>query len=282
MGAEASGGAPNFTVTPPLVAYDPLQLSVYAHRGVLKGKKVGLFAGAQTDAGELRVVQNALKKLGVPVLQSAVNDAPQGDEAATYQQVALVSERFKSAGVNEVIAVGSGGTIWPESLQANQSSYSPPWIATSEPGLETAVLGSTIAPKYLENVLTSSPVPSNYQIWHTPAVKQCDHVVRQAYPTLKITPPTDPLIGSDQTFYAVEAACINMALFATIAKAAGKHLTSSSFIHAGYALKDADIPGAGAPVSFAPGRAYALGPVYLVTYDQSKNVLKFAASPAAP
>ena len=280
-GAQSPGGAPNFTVTPPLTAYDPLQLSAFAHRGVFKGKKVGLFAGAQTDGRELQVVQKTLKNLGVRVVQSAVNDAPQDDETATYEQVALVAERFQLSGVNEVVAVGTGGTIWPESLQANQSSYSPPWIATSEPGLETAVLGSTIAPKYLEKVLTSSPVPSNYQIWHTPAVKQCDRVVHKAHPSLKITPPTDPLTGSDQTFYAVEAACVNLALFTTIAKAAGKDLTWSSFTHAGYELKDAAIPGAGAPVSLAPGRSYAIGPVFPVTYDPSKNVLQFSATPAA-
>ena len=87
-------------------------------------------------------------------------------------------------------------------------------------------------------------------------------MVRKAYPSLKITPPTNPLMGSDQTFYAVEAACLNMDLFATIAKAAGKNLTESSFAHAGYALRNASIPGSGVPVSFAPGRAYPLGPVY--------------------
>ena len=106
-------------------------------------------------------------------------------------------------------------------------------------------------------------------------------MVRKAYPTLEITPPTNPLTGSDQTFYAIEAACVNLALFSTIAKAAGKDLTWSSFARAGYALRDATIPGAGAPVTLAPGRAYALGPVYLVTYDAAKNVLQFAATPAA-
>jgi hypothetical protein len=275
-----SGGAPNFTLEPPLAAYDSPQLSVFAHRGVFKGKKVGLFAGGGTDSRELQVVQTDLKSLGVRVLKTAVDSAPAGDQAATYQQAAIITQVFQSAGVNEVVAVGTGATIWPESLQANQSTFSPPWIATSEPALESAVLGSTIAPKYLKNVLTSSPVPSNYQIWHTPTVQQCDRVVRKAYPALRITPPTDPLTGSDQTFYAVEAACINLALFTTIAKAAGKNLTRSSFAHAGYGLRDSVIPGSGAPVSFAPGRAYAIGPVYLVTYDPAKNVLQFAASPA--
>ncbi len=278
---QSSGGTPNFTLEPPLSAYDPLQLSVLAHRGVFKGKKVGLFAGGASDGTELQAVQTALKSVGVRVVKSAVDSAPSGDAAATYQQAAIITQIFRSAGVNEVVAVGTGATIWPESLQANQSTYSPPWVATSEPGLEGAVLGSTIAPQYLKNVLTTSPVPSNYQIWHTPAVQQCDRVVRKAYPTLKITPPTNPLTGSDQTFYAVESACINLALFTTIAKAAGKNLTWTSFAHAGYGLRGAAIPGAGAPVSFGPGRAYALGTVYLVTFDPAKKVLQFSNSPAA-
>jgi hypothetical protein len=278
---ESSGGAPNFTLTPPLAAYDPVQLSVLARRGVFKGKRVGLFAGTETDGSELKVVQTTLKSLGVRVVQSAVDGAPQDDEVATNQQAALIAQRFQMAGVNEVVAVGTGATIWPESLQANQSSYIPHWVATSEPSLETAVLGASISSKYLKNVLTTSPVPSNYQIWHTPAVQKCDHVVQKAYPGLRVTPPTNPLTGSDQSFYAIEAACINVALFTTIAKAAGQNLTSSTFAHAGYGLRDATIPGSGAPVSFGPGRAYALGPVYLVTFDTAKNVLQFADAPAA-
>jgi hypothetical protein len=142
-------------------------------------------------------------------------------------------------------------------------------------------LSLSIAPKYLKNVLTSSPVPSNYQIWQTPLFQQCDRVVRKAYPSLKITPPTNPITGSDQSFYAVESACLNVALFATIAKAAGKNLTWSSFAHARYALRNADIPGSGAAVSFGPGRAYAIGTVYLVNFDSAKNALQFSSAPAA-
>ena len=140
-------------------------------------------------------------------------------------------------------------------------------------------MGSSIPPKYLKNVLTTSPVPSNYQIWHTPAVQQCAQVVRKAYPSDQMTPPTNPLTGSDQSFYAVESACVNLALFETIAKAAGKNLTFSSFAHAGYELRGAAVAGAGGPVSFGPGRAYALGPVYVVTYDSADNELLFSDSP---
>ena len=235
-------------------------MAVLDHRGIFKGKKVGLFAGTETDGAELKVVQSSLKSLGVHVVESAVDGAPQSDEVATNQQAGLIAQRFQQAGVNEVIAVGTGATVWPESLQANESTYLPAWIATDESGLESAVLGSSIQPKYLENVLTTSPVPSNYALWHTPAVQACDRVVRKAYPSLKITPPTNPLTGSDQTFYAVESACLNIDLFSTIAKAAGKNLTWSTFTHAGYALRNAAIPGSGAPVSFAPGSALRARP----------------------
>ena len=203
--------------------------------GCSRARRWACSPGRRATRRSCRSCRRRCSSLGVHVSESAVDDAPPDDQTASNQQVALIAQRFQLAGVNEVVAVGTGSTIWPESLADNQSTYSPPWIATSEPGLEAAVLGSSIAPAYLKNVLTSSPVPSNYQIWHTPAVQQCASVVRKAYPTLEITPPTNPLTGSDQTFYAVEAACVNLALFTTIAKAAGKDLTWSSFARAGYA-----------------------------------------------
>jgi hypothetical protein len=277
----ASGIAPNFTLTPPQVAYDPVQLKLFAHEGVFKGKRVGIFAGQTTDAPELHVVASALRSLHVPVVATAVDAGASGDQAAINQQANIIAQHFQSSGVNEVVAVGEGSLVWPDALQANQSSYHPPFIATNEGTIETAVLAASISPTYLRGLLTSSAVPSNYQIWHTPFVQHCDQVVRKAYPSDKITPPTNPVSGSDQTFYSVEAACINMALFTTIAKAAGKNLTVARFEQAGYGLRNAIIPGAASPVSFAPGRSYPLGPVILVTYDPAKNVLDFAKTAAA-
>ncbi len=274
----ASGVAPNFTLTPPQEAYDPVQLKLFAQEGVFKGKKVGIFAGQTTDAAELHVVESALRSLHVPVVATAVDAGPSGDQAAINQDANVIAQRFQSSGVNEVIAVGEGSLVWPDALQANQSTYHPPFVATNEGTIETAVLAASISPTYLRGVLTSSPVPSNYQIWHTPFVQHCDQVVRKAYPSDKITPPTNPISGSDQTFFSVESACINMALFTTIAKGAGKDLTVSSFERAGYGLRNAAIPGAASPVSFGPGRSYPLGPVIKVTYDPAKNSLVFAAS----
>jgi hypothetical protein len=274
----ASGIAPNFTLTPPQAAYDPVQLNVFAREGVFKGKNVGIFAGQTTDQAELHVVESALHSLHVSVVATAVDAGATGDQAAINQQANIIAQHFESSGVNEVVAVGEGSLVWPDALQANQSAYHPPFVATNEGTIQTAVLAASISPTYLRGVLTSSPVPSNYQIWHTPFVEHCDQVVRKAYPSDKITPPTNPISGSDQTFYSVESACINLALFTTIAKAAGKDLTVSSFEKAGYGLRNATVPGAASSVSFGPGRAYPLGPVIKVTYDSAKKSLVFAGS----
>jgi Periplasmic binding protein len=277
----ATGAVPNFTLTPPQSAYDPVQLKVFLHEGVFKGKKVGIFAGQTTDEPELQIVASTLKSLHVDVVETAVDAAPSGDQPAINQQANIITQRFQSSGVNEVVAVGEGSLVWPDALQANQSTYHPPFVATSEGTIETAVLAASISPTYLRGILTSSPVPSNYQVWHTPFVQHCAQVVRKAYPHDKMTPPANPIKGSDQTFYSVESACINMALFTTIAKAAGKNLTVASFDKAGYGLRNVTIPGAASAVSFGPGRAYPLGPVIPVTYDPAKNVLVFANKAAA-
>jgi hypothetical protein len=276
----ASGVAPNFTLTPPQAAYDPVQLKVFAQEGVFKGKKVGIFAGQTTDEDELHIVESVLHSLHVSVVSTAVDAGASGDQAAINQDANIIAQRFQSSGVNEVVAVGEGSLVWPDALQANQSTYHPPFVATNEGTIQTAVLAASISPTYLRGMLTSSPVPSNYQVWHTPFVQRCDQVVRRAYPSDKITPPTNPISGSDQTFYSVESACINMALFTTIAKAAGKNLTATTFEKAGYRLSNATIPGAASSVSFGPGRSYPLGPVIKVTYDPAKNLLVFAGSAA--
>ena len=158
-------------------------------------------------------------------------------------------------------------------MQANQSTYHPSWVATSEATLSAYLLGSKPSSIYLE-VLASSPVPSVYQAWQDPSVQKCAGIVRKAYPNDQITPPKNPVTGSDQSFAPVERACQNLALFATITKAAGKNLTLSSFTRAGYALRDVTLPGSGGPVSFGPGRAYAIGPVFLNTYNPRTGALQ--------
>ena len=129
MGATLSPkAAPNFTVTPPAAAFDPLQIAVFTKQGIFKGKKVGVIS-ASVDHAEVPIVLDALRKQHVNVVQTAVDSAPQNDMAASDQQIQVISQRFKSDGVNVVVGVGTGASGWLTGLNGIQSTYAPRLVA---------------------------------------------------------------------------------------------------------------------------------------------------------
>lgn len=282
-GALPASAPPDFSLIPPDANFDPLQLAAFKKAGDFKGKKVAIFYGADSDAPEVTVVQQDLKKLGVPVVLTAEDSVQATDAVASDQEVQSISQRFQDAGVNVVIGVGgSGSTTWPRAQFDNQSTYKPLFIATSESSLISYVESTKGANPYLKYVLAASTAPTFYQQWKDPAIQKCVAAVKKAYPSDTITPPvnpTSPGAGSstDTTYTSVVEACQYLALFDDIATAAGKNLTVASFTKAGYALKNANIPGIG-PISFGPGQAYATGPVTIFKYDSSSETLVPASS----
>ena len=267
----AGFGATRLLPHPPDANFDPLQLAAFKKAGDFKGKKVAIFYGADSDAPEVKVVQQDLKKLGVPVALTAEDSVQATDAVASDQEVQSISQRFQSAGVNVVIGVGgSGSTTWPRAQLDNQSTYKPLYIATSESSLISYVESTKGANPYLKYVLAASSAPTLYQQWKDPAIQKCVAAVNKAYPSDTITPPVNPTSpgagnSTDTTYTSVIEACQYMALFDDIAAAAGKNLTVASFTKAGYTLKNADIPGIGS-VSFGPGQPYATEPVTILKY----------------
>lgn len=284
-GALPAGSAPNFTLLPPDDAYDPIQLAVFAKHGAFKGKRVGIFYASGSDAAEVKVVQSVLKKLHVNVVLTAEDSAPATDTIASDQAVRIIALRFQNVGIDQVVGVGgSGSTQWLKTLLDNQSTYKPPWIATSEASLIASVQSAKGHNPYMDNVLTSTPDPDFYQMWKDPAVQACVKVVRKAYPSDTIHAPLNPASpeavsgGADVTYAGVVEACQYLAIFAKIADAAGRKLTVASFTKAGYGLRHVTFPGSGGPVSFGPNRACAIGPVNIVRYDPTSKTLVAASS----
>jgi Periplasmic binding protein len=281
-GALPASAAPDFALIPPDAAFDPLQLAAFDKRGVFKGKKVGIFYGANSDAPEVATVQADLKKLHVPVVLTAEDSAPATDAVASDQETQTIGLRFKGAGINVVIGVGgSGSTTWPRAQLDLQSTYKPTYIATSESSLISYVQSTKGANPYLDNVLAATSVPNSYQQWQDPAIKKCAAIVHKAYPSDTITPPVNPntqAASTDTTYMSVIEACQYLGLFTKIADAAGKNLTVASFSKAGDGLKNATIPGMGGPISFGPGQPYAVGRVTVVTYNPKTQTLVPASS----
>ena len=270
---KSSTVAQDFTFTPPTTAYDPLELSVFDKQGVFRHKKVAVFGGdagrpAGGGGGAVRAGQAPRPRRGHGGRLRARGDLP-----AENAQVTTIAERFRSAGANEVVAVGDGSPIWPEGLSADQSTYNPPYVATSESDFSGAV-GGDYNPAYLSNVVTSTPLTPPTATWENAGTQRCVHLVKKAYPSDGIRAYNASLPESEATWMSVELACTDMALFTDIARAAGRNLTVSSFVHAGYGLKNLVLPGSNAPISFGPARPYALGPVYMVHYDGAKKAAR--------
>jgi hypothetical protein len=276
---SASGVAQDFTATPPDNAYDPLELSIFDKQGVFKGKKVAVFGGNPSDQQEAQLVRTVLVKLHIPVVTTAIDSAPEGDLDASNSQVQVIAQKFQTDGVNEVVAVGDGSATWAQGLSDIQSAYNPPWVATNESDF-SGDAGGNYNPIYLKNVVTSSPLTPPAAIWNNPGIQKCVALDRKDYPSNHINAYSATLPESEITFMGIEIACADMALFTDIAKAAGKNLTVASFVKAGYGLRNVDLPGTNAPISFGPNRPYALGPVYMVRYDPNTKALVFANKPA--
>lgn len=88
--------APDFTLIPPSANFDPIQLAAFKKAGDFKGKKVAIFYGADSDAPEVKVVQNTLKKLGIPVALTAEDSVQATDAVASDQEVQSISQRFQA------------------------------------------------------------------------------------------------------------------------------------------------------------------------------------------
>lgn len=275
-----ASAAPDFSLTPPGAAYDPIELAALKNKGVFKGKKVGIYYGQDVDAAEAKSVQADLEKLHVDVALLAGENVPATDTVASDQATQTIALRFKSAGVNEVIGVGgSGATDWPRALLDTQSTYKAPWIATNVTDIQSNVAAAKGANPYLDNVMTASPVPTAYQQWQDPAIQKCYQIVHKAYPNDSIAIPPNPnganaaAAGSNTTYAALEAACQNLAMLAKIADAAGKNLTVASFTKAGEGLRNVTFPGSGGPVSFGPGQPYATGHANILKYSTKSGTL---------
>jgi hypothetical protein len=273
-GTLPASAAADFNLTPPDEAYDPIQLAAFKEAGVFKGKKVGIYWGSGVDSPEAMSVLSDLKKLGVDVVQTAEDDAPATDTVASNQDTQTIAQRFKSEGVNEVVAVGgSGATDWPRALEDLQSMYKPPWIATNFTSLVSNVLAAKGGNPYYDNMMTSDPDPLPYHEWQDPAIQKCYRIVHKAYPSDAISPPPSPNTpaaasdSSNATYAALLSVCQNLAIVAAIADHAGKDLTVASFTKAGYGLRNVTFPGLGEPVSFGPNQPYVLGRPSLLVYS---------------
>ena len=251
----------------------PKEMAYFKQQGVFKGHKIGVTAET-VNQDELNLVVSELKKLKVPVVQTAVNTAPATDTAALASEDGIIAQRFKASGVTEVVAVGNAGNDWPRSEQNNQSTYLPRLVVPDYTYLDAYVTNASgHSNAILKGAITAGGIPPVRVTWDDPAMKTCIAKIQANEPNAPINNPVTATSSTPVTWTAPELACSQMALFQDIVKAAGKTLNNRTFQRGAQTLTHVSIPGGDGSFDFSAGHNDGNGPVFVFTWSPSANNL---------
>jgi ABC-type branched-subunit amino acid transport system substrate-binding protein len=260
--------APWYTLEPS----DPdvgLIVDALAKDGVFKNGKVGVVDVAQEKSVVDNVVMPALKKNKVTSTETAILNAPQGDIPAGQAEMDTVLERFKTDKVKTILAVGGTGVLTAQRLA--KTDYRPR-VATTSQGVITSYLNTAGSDKtVLKDAITGNP---SYP-YNDPTLTKCrDKVAAATNETMVETPAP----GTPSYRTSAEVACRYVTLFAALAKAAGKNLTTASFAKAGEKAGSVDVPGSGT-IAYNPKTHTFAQPIFLARFDPATQTFVTDAQP---
>jgi ABC-type branched-subunit amino acid transport system substrate-binding protein len=251
----------------------PKEMAVFKKEGVFAGKKVAV-VGTNIDQPEINQVLPELRQQGVHVVQTAVNNVPDTDTAAQVQEYGTIAQRFQRAGADVVVAVGNAGNGFPSALQSTQSGYRPRIVATDYVTLDAYVSNKAgYTQSILKNAITAGGIPPASIWWNDPAMKQCFATIKKAEPNAVINNPVTATASTPVNWTAPETACVQVALFADIVKAAGKTLNNQTFARGGASLTHVTLPGGGGTFNFSGGHNDGNGPVFIYQWSPKTNTL---------
>jgi hypothetical protein len=251
----------------------PKEMAVFKQEGAFAGKKVGV-VGTSVDQAEVNLVLPILHRLGVDVVQTAINSVPDTDNVAQTQQYGVIAQKFQSSGVNTVMAVGNSGNGWPAALQANQSTYHPRIVASNYIDLQAYVSNKAgFSQTIMKDALTAGGYAPVAVVWNDPAMKRCIATIHAAEPGPTINNPVTATASTPVTWTAPEVACQQMALFSQFAKAAGKTLNNQTLSRGAVSLGHVTIPGGGGSLTFPSGHGDGNGPAFVYQWSPAKNAL---------
>lgn len=231
---------------------------------------VGVFA-ITTEASLIDdVAVPILEEAGIDPVDTAVLDAPPDDVAAQNDAVGVIAERFKAAGVDQVLVMGSGGLTWANGAQA--TDFRPQLVLVDKGSMEAYVSSHADDDlSLLDGAIgggVTMPAADSYDI---PEVQDCLGIQADAgYET----PDPATLPAEDLgTVAAAFISCSNVALLTAILDGAGDDLDYNTFEQAGEQLGDIHLLGSEEPYHFGPPPSTdGDAPVFVFDYDAEQKL----------
>jgi hypothetical protein len=241
-----------------------LVVDALAQEGVFKKGKIGVISHSQEKPLLDNVVVPALKRNGVKYT-SAIIDAPASDTVAAQAQADTIIQRFKSDGIktilsagNAIVAVGRGVAKLPD--------YRPRLVSTSQNTMQAYVSDKGSDLSVMKDAITGN-VSEDF---NNPELQKCYDLVQKATGDTIVETPAQ---GQPSPVTSASVACRYINLFAGLAAASGKNLTTATFGKAAQKAGSIDVPGYGSVTYDAKTHTFAL-PVFLYRFDPATNNLK--------
>jgi hypothetical protein len=239
-------------------------MRAFADAGEFDGT-LGVFAGPQQEAQLNDEVLPLLDELGVEVAESAVVDAPPDDITAINAATGVIGERFESAGVDQVLILGTAGLTWASGVEA--SDYRPQLLLTDP----NSILAYTSDAAGRDLSILDGAVAGNLygpaqNLWELPAMQECIGVLQDAGVDVD-EPDSFPPGASDANFTAPFTACRDMALLQALLEAAGEDLNYGT-LAAGAEGLEVELPIQPDPLTYGSGEAADGDPTaYIYEWD---------------
>jgi Periplasmic binding protein len=236
---------------------------VMADGGELDGA-LGVFARPGEEAQMNDIVLPLLDELGVDVVESAVIDAPPDDTAATNAATQVIAQRFESAGVDQVLLIGTAGLVWASGVES--TDYRPQLLLT-DPNSILAYINDAAGRdlSVLDGAVSGSLYGGAANIYDLPAMQECVGVVEDAGGV--VDDPGTAAPDAAETWVSAFNACTNVTLLRSLLEAAGDDLNYGT-LAAGADGLEVELPNDPDVLTYGPPPA-ADGdrPAYLYDWD---------------
>jgi branched-chain amino acid transport system substrate-binding protein len=244
-------------------------IDAFASDGAFKGGKLGIIVDAQAQTTYDDVVKPALDRNKVKGTVANIT-ATTGDAVATEQQAGVIAERFRSEGINKVLMVGTSTLQFANALA--RTDYRPRLIVLNIANLRAFVQNPGSALEVAQKAIGAAPATN----FNDPALQKCFGVVTKAtgYTIKETVTGKEPDYRSSS-----EIACRSIALFADIARGAGKNLTVKTF-GAAPAKGPLEVPGSG-KVTYDTKTKSFVQPVFIWRYDPTTKTVVADAKAAS-
>jgi hypothetical protein len=237
-------------------------VEAFAEAGEFDGT-LGVFAGPGQEVQLNDVILPLLDELGVEVTESAVVDAPADDITAANAATAVIAERFESAGVDQVLVIGTSGLTFASGTEA--LDYRPQLLLT-DPNSILAYAGDAAGRdlSILDGAVAGNLYGPAENIYALDGMQECIGVIEDAGG--EVPDPATLEEGMD-LYVSGFTACNEVTLLRALLEAAGEDLNYGT-LAAGAEGLEVTLPGEPTPRVYGPPPAADGDPTaYIFDWD---------------